>query len=140
MSGIQMALAAGGGVSVVITLQSQYVVGFAFSGDTATATYSLFASGQGQTTASGSGVTALPQWCTPAAQAANYEVRATINTGSVSGPTGTTWYALSTNRTWSVSAASSGVTAFGEMLVEIRRVGTTTVVGIATVSLEASVE
>lgn len=76
--------------------------------------------------------------------ASDFEIRATVNSGDT--PTGAsvaTWLALSTERTWTVSASTASPagsdSASCELLIEIRDASTETVFDSCTVSLSASV-
>lgn len=140
MSGIQMALL-GTAEDAVITISNQTI-----SDLDATAAYAYYfvTSGgqiQSSTQAGGINPTTLEQWCTPTTQAANYEVRATLTSGALSGGSGTgTWLAISGGtRNWFVDNFVSGTTNSAVLTIEIRRVGTTTVLDSATINLDAQV-
>lgn len=80
--------------------------------------------------------TSLGNWVTPTGSASNYEVYATLSSGSLTTGTTGSWLALSSNRLWSVEASgNNGQSAV--IVVEIRRIGTTTVLDSATISMEA---
>lgn len=75
-------------------------------------------------------------WVQPLTDAGLYEVRATLQSGTVtSGPFGT-WDALSSDREW-VSTSSPGTFRTGTFLVEIRDAATSTVRASATILLES---
>ncbi|NDC10401.1 MAG: hypothetical protein EBZ75_13885, partial [Oxalobacteraceae bacterium] len=84
----------------------------------------------------GGGATLLYAWCVPAAQAANYEVYASLVSGSLSaGSSATdTWLALTTTRNWLVSTTTL---KYATINVGIRRVSTTTILASADINLEA---
>lgn len=74
-------------------------------------------------------------WVTPTSQASNYEVRASLNFGFATG-TFDTWLALSSTREWSASAAI-GSSELAEIVLDIRRIGTSTILDSATITLSA---
>lgn len=77
-------------------------------------------------------------WITPTSLApGSYEIRATINTGTLTGGSATgTWLALTTSRSWYVDRATIGTKACG-LTIEIR-LGSVTVYS-ETVTLRATV-
>jgi len=112
MSGAVLSLlgTSGGGASAVtITVNSAYIFGFN-PGSTADAQYQLSSGGGAYEIVNSGAATLLYDWCVPASEAANYEVYATVVTGSLSGGSAATdtWLALSSTRTWLVS--TGGVT------------------------------
>ncbi len=121
--------------NVIISISDQFI-GFSSGGLTsATAGYRLTNAGQvdqlEQSTYSN-----LEQWCTPTSQATNYEVYATLVYGTVYGdPTGA-WLLLTNTREWLVSVPTGGYEQ-AQLFVEIRRTGTTTVLGSATITITA---
>jgi hypothetical protein len=121
--------------SVTITLNSAYIFGFN-SGSTADAQYQLSAGGGAFEIVNSGLASLLYNWCVPASEAANYEVYATIVSGSLSGGSSATdtWLALSSSRTWLVSTTSA---IYTELNVGIRRIGTTTILGSADITLYA---
>lgn len=65
-------------------------------------------------------VDTLGDWISPLSSApGNYEIRATLNSGSLTSGTTGTWQALSTDRAWSVSREVSG-TSSANLTIEIR--------------------
>lgn len=80
----------------------------------------------------------IEQWCTPTSQASNYEVLATFVSGSTT-PTGSafgSWLPLSATQEWDIGAGIGNYET-AEFTIEIRRVGTGTVLASATIILEA---
>jgi hypothetical protein len=71
--------------------------------------------------------------------AADYEIRATIVSGSVTSGTTGAWLALSSTRTWTRTRTTLG-TSTVTMTLEIRRVSDGLVLDTATVALEATVD
>jgi hypothetical protein len=141
MSGIQMALmGAGGSAPVTISITDQNISDI--DATAAYAYYFLTAGGlvQSSTQAGGSSPATLETWCTPTSAAANYEVLINVTSGAFSGGSGSgSWLALSSTRSWYVDNTVSGT--FNECIftVEIREIGTTTVLDSATIILFAEV-
>lgn len=139
MSGAVLSLlgttGAGGASSVTITVNSAAIFGFN-PGGTASAEYILGSSGDALESVNGGLATLLYNWCIPASQAANYEVYATVVSGSLSGGSSATdaWLALSSTRGWLVSTTT---VLYAELNVGIRRIGTTTILGSADIYLAA---
>ena len=96
---------------------------------------------QGSSTLSGgySGTTNGTNWVTPTGSASNYEVRATLQSGS-NPNTGTmnTWLACTSDRAWTIS-----ITGFNDVqsviLIEIRDSATQTVRDSATISMRCRI-
>lgn len=132
MSGIMLAVAGTGGTGALITLTDQTYTVSTGGASAATVSYRLSTNGFAYDQDS----TSLEQWCDPAAQAPNYEVLATIVSGTLTSGTTGSWLALTSDRTWSktVSPPSIGTCVF---TVEVRRIGTTTVLDSATISITA---
>lgn len=80
----------------------------------------------------------VEDWVTPTGAASAYECYVTVTSGSLSGGTSGSWLALSSTRTWTVTRSSLG-TKTCTFTVDIRKVGTTTVLDSATITLEAEV-
>ena len=139
MSGIQMMFMGSGG-DALITISDQNISDITFG--SAQAYYFLTAGGlvQQSLNSGGTGPTTLEQWCTPASLTSNYEARVTITSGALTGGSGTgTWLALSTTRNWFIENGVSGTFEQCIFTVEIRRIGTTTVLDSATITLYAEV-
>ena len=121
--------------SVTITVNPASIFGFN-PGSTADAQYQLSSGGAANEIVNSGLASLLYNWCVPASQAANYEVYATVVTGSLSGGSAATdtWLALSSTRTWLVS---TGGVLYTELNVGIRRIGTTTILGSADITLYA---
>jgi len=102
-----------------------------------TATYTLEADGDIITATTAGGSVDAGDWIIPkGAAGGNFEVQATIVSGSVSSGTTGSWLALSSDRTWTRSQVTSG-TSTVVLTIEIRRVGTTTVLATCTRTLVA---
>lgn len=80
-------------------------------------------------------------WILPSATGigAEYQVKASISGGSVTGDSTSTWHSLSSDKSWKVSQSTDG-TSSATIIVSIRRAGTTTTLASMTVNLSASYE
>ena len=88
-------------------------------------------------TTGGGGTVDVGDWITPiSAAGANYEVRATVNSGSLTSGTTGSWLALSSTRTWTLTQTTVASSAC-ELLIEIRNTSTTIVMDSSTVTLQA---
>lgn len=82
------------------------------------------------------------QWLVPmdAADAANFEIMATLSSGAnpSSGPALGVWHAFTADRVWQNDRASGSAQVVSVLSVQIRRIGTTTVLGtcLATLDIE----
>ncbi len=84
-------------------------------------------------------LTELAKWITPQIGMANYEVFATLNSGSLtSGSTGA-WLNLGTTRKWGIIRSTVGASS-ANLTLQIRRVGTAITLATSTVQLSANVE
>lgn len=121
--------------NVVISLTNQTILDFTGGARSASTGYRLTSGGQadGLVNVAWSN---LGQWCTPTSAASNYEVLATVVTGSLSSGTTGSWLALSSTQTWT-RTASVGTSQLCSFTVQIRKIGTSTVLGSATIDLEA---
>ena len=117
--------------SINITDQNLY---FSRPVDTATTGYRLNSSGIVESRAVTTYAT-LETWLT-AGTASNYEVRATVTSGTLSSGTTGSWLNLGTAREWTVARATVG-TKQAIFTVEIRNATTLAVVDAAQVTLEA---
>ena len=82
--------------------------------------------------------TSLAQWVTPASIGNGYEVFATIVNGSVSSGTVGSWVATSGSPTWTRNVITVGTTQTVNLSMQVRAVGTSTVLDTWAVRLEAS--
>ena len=126
--------------SVVISISDQTIYGSDFSA--AYAYYFLTAGGQVEqsTQAGGINPTNLQQWCTPTSASSDYEALVTIVSGTLSGGSGAgTWLALSSTRNWYIDNTNSGTLKQTVFTVQIRKIGTATVLDSATITLEAEI-
>lgn len=121
--------------AVTIFISDQFISDFTGGARAATAGYRLTSGGLAQSLVNTT-FTTLETWCTPTAEAVNYEVFITIVSGGLTSGTTGSWVALSTTQTWTLQFAvpNSGQCVF---TAQIRKVGTATVLATATITLEA---
>jgi hypothetical protein len=81
--------------------------------------------------------TSLGQWVTPTSAGGNYEVFATVTSGSVSSGTTGSWVATSGSPLWTRVAVISGTINTVELVMDVRATGTGTVLDSWSVTLEA---
>lgn len=105
---------------------------------TATAQYLLNNSGQAQTVGE-DGPSNIPGEWLRAGAAADYEVRATLISGTVSSGTTGAWQSLATTRQWSRNRTTIGSSSCA-LTIEIRRAVDSVVVTTATITLSANVD
>lgn len=134
-----MSMLLGGDGGNPITLADQTVQHITGGGSAANAEYRLGSDGVAYTRTGTGSYTSVGNWCTPTSLAGDFEVLATPTTGTPSSGTTGSWLALSSTQTWAVSA-SIGANKFCIMTVEVRRVGTTTTLDTATITLEADAQ
>lgn len=111
------------------TIASRSILG------TSSAGYELNADGIAYEGVNGSYSAISGEWLL-AGSASDFEVRATLNSGTTPSGTLGSWVALSTTRTWELSAPSGQVRSC-ELTVEIRRASDSTVVATATITIDA---
>jgi hypothetical protein len=125
---------------VLTTMMSAGVIARLF-GDTctsivshpSTATASVFFSGGFET-----GTDNGPYTWLKSGSASNYEIFATLNSGTVTGDSFSTWLNLGTSRSWSLTESSIG-TKLGSITLQLRPVGGS-VISTATISFTAEVD
>jgi len=124
--------------AVVISISNQTISGSGTS--SAGAWYYLTSGGvvQGSTAFNGINPYFIENWVTPTSAAADYEAFITVTSGSLTGGTTGSWVALSSTRSWYIQSTSTGTTTC-VFTVQIRRVGTVTVLDTATITLNAEV-
>lgn len=133
MSGIQMALLGAAGVADVVNFVDASVI----SSNTAVSTAGYRVNTDGFDYQGVQGVfTVLSQWVTPASAGGDYEVFAT-RSGDAGGGTTGSWVATSTNPTWTLTSATIGTPKFSTLAMQVRKVGSGTVLDTWTVNLEA---
>ena len=104
-------------------------------GGTAVAQYELNTSGKRRETTLNNVVNTIGDWVTPNGSAANYECFATVTGGAPTTGTTGAWLALSSTRTWTL--VKTGGAANAEITVQIRRIGTATILATSVVSMHA---
>lgn len=142
MSGVGMMLLAAGGASTdIITITTATITAVEFSPTVASAAYSLDLNGGAYEITSTYGTLAIGNWVTPLSSAANYEAYATLVSGTLTSGTTGSWLALTSTRTWSRNRGglSPGVNQ-AVITVDIRKIGTTTVLDTATITLQAETQ
>jgi hypothetical protein len=126
--------------NAIIAFESYNLSAFELDPNDATCYYQINSNGSVYGTVGGTPFDLLEQWVTPTSQASNYEVFATLNSGTLSGGTTGSWLSLGTTRDWYVTQTSVG-SKVAELSIQIRRIGTTSpVYGPVTINLEALVE
>ena len=136
MSGFLGLLLANAPPSLAVALTNQTVIRTVVGG-TATPGYRLDNTGAAlKTNASGAYTAIAGEWLVTGT-VADFQTRGTWGTtggGTISGPT--TWVSLSSTQTWTYS--ETGTDSSATLTVEIRDAATTTVLGTATITLNAN--
>jgi hypothetical protein len=135
--GLQMLASAGG---PRITLSNVNVDASALNPDDALAVYQLENDGDVNQIVNGV-TTDLSDWMVPkvSAFASQFEVFATLNSGSLTGGTTGSWLGLGTTRSWTRGQDAIGAST-AQLGIQIRRVGTSNVLASCTVNLSATVD
>jgi hypothetical protein len=81
--------------------------------------------------------TSLGQWVTPSSAGGNYEVFATLVSGTLSSGTTGSWVATSGTPLWTRVAAIAGTLNIVELVMDVRATGTGTVLDTWSIQLEA---
>lgn len=121
-----------------ISVTDQTLSVIAFSPVTATSGYRLNTNGKVYQNDQGSYLY-IEDWVTPNGAAASYECYVTVTSGTLSSGTSGSWLSLGTTRDWTVAQSSIG-TKTCTFTVDIRKIGTTTVLDSATITLTAEVQ
>ncbi len=108
---------------------------------TASGFYRLTSGGKEEGGNSG-GTDSSTDWVVPNGSAGNYEVRATVDSGSLDGSSSATgsWLALTSTRTWNVACIALdpfGAQQSATLTIEVRRASDSTIVATTSVSLDA---
>ena len=131
------------GVSDVIDIINWSIFDLAAPGGTAAAWYILNSNGiwYESITENATLQTSRGSWVTPNSAASNYEVRVTVSGAALDAGSAATdvWLALSTTRQWGLQETVSGQSPVSTLTVDIRRIGTSTILDTATITLEATV-
>ena len=104
-----------------------------------TATYTLESDGDVVTATTSGGSVDAGDWIDPKASApSDYEVKATLNSGTLNGSSSATgsWLALTSNRSWGVTQVVVGVATQVDLTIEIRK-GSGATLASANVTLDA---
>ena len=102
-----------------------------------TATYTLESDGDVMSDSSIFGPVDEGDWITPKANApSDYEVQATLNSGTLTSGTTGSWLALTSNRSWTLTQATVGAADTVDLTIEIRK-GSGATLASATVTLDA---
>lgn len=123
------------GTSIAVVDFNNVIVFSITIGGAATAAYRVDTNGSDYQGDNGV-YTVISQWVTPAAQGGNYEVYATLVSGTLTFGTTGSWVATSSSPIWYKTRIPSGVDS-ANLSMQVRRVGTTTVLDTWTVSLTA---
>ena len=102
-----------------------------------TATYTLESDGDVVRATTPLGSSDIGDWIDPKASApSDYEVRATLNSGTLTSGTTGSWLALTSNRSWTLTQATVGAADPVDLTIEIRK-GSGATLASATVTLDA---
>lgn len=86
-----------------------------------------------------SGTSDAGDWITPkAAAGSNYEVRVSVNSGSLSSGTSDSWLSLGSSRSWGVAVSGGGGTVSANITIEIRKASSGVVQASTTITISAS--
>jgi hypothetical protein len=120
--------------NAVVNFSDEYVYSSNF-GATATAGYRVNTDGFDYQGLNGT-YSALTQWVTPSSQGGNYEVYATVSSGTLTTGTTGSWLATSGNPTWTRTRPTLGSSVV-VLSMQVRATGSVTVLDTWTVTLEA---
>ena len=102
-----------------------------------TATYTLESDGDVVRETTPLGSSDIGDWIDPKANApSDYEVQATLNSGTLTSGTTGSWLALTSNRSWTLTRATVGAADQVDLTIEIRK-GSGATLASATVTLDA---
>lgn len=133
MSGIQMALLGAAGVVDVVDFTDVNVI--ASGSGAQSAGYRIDTDGFDYQVVNGVD-TLLSQWVSPASSGDDYEIFATLDSGTLSSGTVGSWVATSGSPLW-VRARPTPGTSIANLTMQVRKVGSATVLDTWTVTLEA---
>ena len=123
-------------INAAISNASAYT--FVSSPSEATAQYLLNSDGRAQKVENSSTSDISGEWLVAGANS-DFEVYATVDSGTLtSGPTGS-WVSLSTSRVWTLTRGTVGLSSV-DLTIEIRRASDAVVVDSATITLTAEVD
>lgn len=108
---------------------------FASSGGPASAGYRVGSDGFAYEFINGTS-TALYQWVTPTSVVGDYEIYATLSSGTLNTGTVGSWIPASDNEIWVKTQSITG-TGITELVMDVRKIGTATILDTWSVQLEA---
>lgn len=121
--------------AVVVALSNENIS--ETNGGLAEATYQLTDAGIVNKVTILGGTEQIGQWVTPASGFSNYEARATVDSGALTGGSATgSWLSLGTTRAWTCGATAPAI-ATAQITVEIRDAGSLQVLTSAVITLTA---
>ena len=126
--------------AVIVTFNDFSLSDFEIAPDDAICWYRINSNGNVYGTNLGTPFDLLEQWVTPTSFASDYEVYATLVSGSLTGGTTGAWLSLGTTRDWYVQETANFGTETATLSFDVRKIGTTTVLDTWTVTIEATVE
>ncbi len=146
-TGVNGAVPTSGAISVskfygttaeLVTITDEFITSTRVASGTAVSAYVLKATGDINQIVN-TDTTDIGDWITPKSSASNFECYATLSSGTLSSGTTGSWLALTSERSWTRNRSTTG-TSTAVIVVEIRKVGTSTVLDTATITLEANWE
>ena len=141
MSGAHIALLGSSGGGDILALVGYTDSVLAVAPATGGVGYQLTSGGKeqgGTGTAASITYSNIGDWVLPNGNASLYEARATLNSGTLSSGTTGSWLALSSTRTWTVTRSIVGVST-ANLTIEIRRIGSTTILATAPVDMTVDI-
>jgi hypothetical protein len=123
-----------------VSISNANIVDLTLNPTSCSVSYQLTSAGVANAITTSSGTAAIENWVSPTSAAgANYQARATVNTGTLSSGTTGAWTALSSTQTWTVTRATIGSKACN-FTVEIRATSSGVVLDTVTIDLSANVD
>ena len=135
MSGVGMMLLAGGGDLVKIS--NVTIASIDATPAVPSSAYRLSSTGSIDSIISPGGTTSLGNWVVPTTSASKYEAMATVTSGTLSSGTTGLFISCAANPTWTKNTSARG-TFTAVITVDIRLIGTTTVLTSASITLTAT--
>ena len=121
--------------NAVVNFSDESVYAFASSGS-ATAAYRVNTDGNDYQGVNGT-FSVLTQWVTPSSAGGNYEVYATVSSGTLSSGTTGSWVATSGNPTWTVVKGGAPGLNTAVLAMQVRATGSVTVLDTWNITLQA---
>jgi len=135
MSGIGMMLLAGGGD--LVSISNATISSIDADPAAASSQYRIASTGSIDSIRSPGGTTSLGNWVVPTSSASNYEAKATVTSGTLTSGTTGSFISCAASPTWTRVATTRG-TFTAVITVDIRLIGTTTVLATASITLTAT--